>query len=94
MISDIKKNKDDHSVDLETVLKNTWIFKPAPVVKWAGGKRQLLNKLRDRYPDRLKKGLITTYLEPFCGGAAVFFDIYSSYTIVASSKALASDSIS
>ena len=66
---------------LESNLNNKWTFKPTPIVKWAGGKRQLLSKLKDKYPKELKKGLIKTYLEPFCGGAAVFFDICFSYEI-------------
>jgi DNA adenine methylase len=39
-----------------------------PVLKWAGGKRQLLDKILERLPKR-----IATYYEPFVGGAAVFF---------------------
>jgi DNA adenine methylase len=39
-----------------------------PVVKWAGGKRQLLAQIRRRLPKK-----ISTYYEPFVGGGAVFF---------------------
>ncbi|MBE7484897.1 MAG: DNA adenine methylase [Polyangiaceae bacterium] len=39
-----------------------------PVLKWAGGKTQLLPKILARLPER-----IDTYFEPFVGGAAVFF---------------------
>jgi DNA adenine methylase len=42
---------------------------PRPVVKWAGGKSRLLDRLMKRLPaDRFK-----TYAEPFCGGGAMFF---------------------
>ncbi len=41
---------------------------PAPFLKWAGGKRQLLAQIEERLPER-----IDTYFEPFVGGAAVFF---------------------
>jgi len=41
---------------------------PAPFLKWAGGKRQLLSYIEARVPER-----IDTYFEPFLGGAAVFF---------------------
>ncbi len=41
-----------------------------PLVKWAGGKRQLLNKIRQYIPDKL-----TRYYEPFLGGGAVWFDL-------------------
>lgn len=39
-----------------------------PVLKWAGGKRQLVDHILHRLPDG-----IGTYFEPFVGGAAVFF---------------------
>ena len=40
-----------------------------PVVKWVGGKRQLLPVLTPLFPDRF-----TIYCEPFLGGGAVLFD--------------------
>jgi len=39
-----------------------------PVLKWAGGKRQLLDEILRRLPQKM-----ATYYEPFVGGAAVFF---------------------
>lgn len=41
---------------------------PEPLLKWAGGKRQLLDVILARLPER-----IDTYYEPFVGGGAVFF---------------------
>lgn len=41
-----------------------------PLLKWAGGKRQLLPVLRPFYPARF-----TRYVEPFFGSGAVFFDL-------------------
>ena len=41
-----------------------------PFVKWAGGKRQLLNEFEKYYPQTIEK-----YIEPFVGGGAVLFDI-------------------
>lgn len=41
-----------------------------PFVKWVGGKRQLLPELKKYIPKD-----ISTYYEPFLGGAAVLFDI-------------------
>lgn len=38
----------------------------APVVKWVGGKRQLLDEITPLLPKRL-----TSYCEPFLGGGAV-----------------------
>ena len=45
---------------------------PAPVLKWPGGKRQLLPQLRRFYPARVQ-----AYHEPFLGSAAVFFDLHA-----------------
>ena len=42
----------------------------APVLKWVGGKRQLLETFKPLFPKRF-----TTYCEPFLGGGAVFFNL-------------------
>lgn len=52
-----------------------------PFLKWAGGKRQLLNQFNDLYPPALKAGDIKNYYEPFLGSGAVFFDIVQRYPI-------------
>jgi DNA adenine methylase len=44
-----------------------------PLLKWAGGKRQLLPTLRECYPSHYVR-----YIEPFFGSGAVFFDLYAS----------------
>ena len=41
-----------------------------PFLKWAGGKRQLLPRLREFYP-----AAFAAYREPFLGSGAVFFDL-------------------
>lgn len=41
-----------------------------PVLKWAGGKGQLLNRLKNRLPS-----LYNTYYEPFIGGGALLLGI-------------------
>ena len=38
-----------------------------PIVKWVGGKRQLLEQIVPRIPEH------NTYYEPFVGGGAVLF---------------------
>ena len=43
-----------------------------PLLKWAGGKRQLLPALEPYYPQRFER-----YLEPFLGSGAVFFHLAS-----------------
>lgn len=52
-----------------------------PFLKWAGGKRQLLEKFQELYPTQLKQKKITTYYEPFLGSGAVFFDIAQKFEI-------------
>ena len=44
-----------------------------PLLKWVGGKRQLLPELRRYYPLDFER-----YIEPFAGSGAVFFDLYAS----------------
>ena len=51
-----------------------------PFVKWVGGKSQILNEIRAKYPMMLGKQ-ITKYAEPFVGGGAVLFDILNNYTL-------------
>lgn len=48
---------------------------PRPVLKWAGGKRQLMDALVARLPAGLFDGTITRYIEPFTGGGALFFEL-------------------
>lgn len=42
----------------------------SPIIKWVGGKRQLVDKIKEKMPNTYG-----TYYEPFFGGGAVFFDI-------------------
>ena len=41
-----------------------------PILKWAGGKRQLLDEIKSKFPESYD-----SFYEPFFGGGAVFFDI-------------------
>lgn len=51
-----------------------------PFVKWAGGKSQLLEKIRAKYPFATNPD-IRKYAEPFVGGGAVLFDVLSNYNL-------------
>lgn len=44
-----------------------------PLVKWAGGKRQIITGLKQLLPSKWG-----TYFEPFAGGAALLCDLYNS----------------
>jgi len=44
-----------------------------PILKWAGGKGQLLEQIAKHLPQELIEGKIDCYIEPFIGGGAVFF---------------------
>ena len=46
------------------------MFKGKPFVKWAGGKRQIMDKLTKYVPDEFN-----TYYEPFIGGGALLFEL-------------------
>ena len=48
-----------------------------PVVKWVGGKRQLLDELKKYTPSR-----ISTYYEPFFGGGANLFAIQPKNAVI------------
>jgi DNA adenine methylase len=41
-----------------------------PVIKWVGGKRQLVNEIKKNMPEKYN-----SYFEPFIGGAALFFEL-------------------
>ena len=46
------------------------MLKGKPFVKWAGGKRQIIDKLKEYIPEEYG-----TYYEPFVGGGALLFEL-------------------
>ena len=46
------------------------MIKGKPFVKWAGGKRQIIDKLKEYVPENFN-----TYYEPFIGGGALLFEL-------------------
>ncbi|HEU5055467.1 MAG TPA: DNA adenine methylase [Kofleriaceae bacterium] len=54
----------------------------APIVKWAGGKSRLCDELIARSPRRYRR-----YLEPFLGGAALFFRLAPRFGVLSDCNA-------
>ena len=52
-----------------------------PVLKWAGGKSQLLETFLHCYPAGLSTGGIRRYMEPFVGSGAVLFDVAARFLL-------------
>ncbi|AHB36280.1 DNA adenine methylase [Spiroplasma apis] len=48
-----------------------------PIVKWVGGKTQLLNDIKQRLPEKFNR-----YIELFVGGGAVFLNLQYEKTII------------
>ena len=58
------------------------MIKVKPFLKWAGGKRQILNELESNFPPHiLETKEIDLYVEPFVGGGALFFYLLSNYSV-------------
>lgn len=57
-----------HSTDAESGA----VIVARPILKWAGGKRQLLPALRRHYPKQFER-----FLEPFLGSGAVYLDLHN-----------------
>jgi DNA adenine methylase len=55
-----------------------------PFLKWAGGKRQLLPRIREHAPARINDYV---YYEPFLGGGAVLFDLLPGKAVINDSNA-------
>lgn len=54
---------------------------PRPILKWAGGKQQLLQHLLPRVPGNYNK-----YIEPFLGGGALYFALKPLPAVIADSN--------
>lgn len=48
-----------------------------PIVKWAGGKRQIIDKLLEHMPEKYNN-----YYEPFIGGGALLFELMPTKAII------------
>lgn len=57
------------------------LIEPKPILKWAGGKTQLLDLLKEAAPKKFNK-----YIEPFFGGGALFYSLSPSNAVIADSN--------
>jgi len=57
---------------MRTTIPTKNVLAAAPILKWAGGKRQLLPELHRRLPEKIGS---YTYCEPFVGAGALFFSL-------------------
>ena len=58
--------------------KKVKIDKLEPLCKWSGGKRSEIKLFKQYYPSEF-----TTFIEPFIGGAAVYFDLnFSGHNVI------------
>ena len=66
---------------MQNQLKHKMAVAPRPILKWAGGKTQLLEELTAKIPDKFGR-----YIEPFIGGGALFFAVQPSQGVIADSN--------
>lgn len=65
----------------EQVLVNEKVIQPKPIMKWAGGKTQMLKDIMPKVPKTYGR-----YIEPFIGGGALFFALNPNEAIIADSN--------
>ncbi|MBU3197645.1 DNA adenine methylase [Clostridium algidicarnis] len=58
-------------------MRKNKIVLAAPVLKWVGGKRQLMSEIENILPKTY-----TTYYEPFIGGGAVLFELQPNKAVI------------
>ncbi|MDR0948733.1 MAG: Dam family site-specific DNA-(adenine-N6)-methyltransferase [Lachnospiraceae bacterium] len=63
------------------VAKKLDIIQAKPILKWAGGKTQMLNEIIPKIPTIYGK-----YIEPFLGGGALFFALQPEKSVIADSN--------
>lgn len=78
----VLSNEDDKKMSQQQKLFDESNYvKAKPVLKWAGGKTQMLDILKENMPTKFNK-----YIEPFIGGGALFFELAPTNAIIADSN--------
>jgi DNA adenine methylase len=65
----------------KTEIKQSLLGDARPLLKWAGGKTQLLSDLKPKIPKKYGR-----YIEPFIGGGALFFSLRPGQSVIADSN--------
>ena len=65
----------------EQAVRKSVAVQAKPILKWAGGKTQMLNDLLPKVPSSYGR-----YIEPFFGGGAMFFALQPENAIIADSN--------
>ncbi|ENY53920.1 Type II restriction modification system N6-adenine DNA methyltransferase [Metamycoplasma alkalescens 14918] len=73
----IEKTINSLSVQIHELINLKNILSSKPFVKWAGGKTQLLKKIKELVPENFDN-----YFEPFVGGGALFFSLTPKKAII------------
>lgn len=66
---------------MKSQLEDVCYKKATPLLKWAGGKKQMLNILLNEAPHNYNN-----YIEPFIGGGALFFALHNANSIISDSN--------
>jgi len=65
----------------EQMVKKEKVIQAKPILKWAGGKTQMLGDIMPKIPTSYGK-----YIEPFIGGGALFFALNPDQSVIADSN--------
>ena len=75
------EDKKDGGVHMFPAEKKSVRAFPRPILKWAGGKQQIIDLLLARTPSKYGK-----YIEPFFGGGALFFAFQTDKAVISDSN--------
>lgn len=81
MIIFLGNKQEEAGMLVEQVAREPISFQAKPILKWAGGKTQILKDLLPKVPTSYDR-----YIEPFFGGGAMFFALRPENAIIADSN--------